>query len=358
MICLDETTLKVATQDDAPALVALVNQAYRPASGKRGWTDEVEWVAGERINQEQMCALLADNATVLTLWNDQRLLACVHVQEAHTSTSPKSGTCESGESTPSAQRSAYIGMLATLPEYQGSGLGKRMLALAEQYAVTHLSATAFKMTVLVTRSELLAFYERRGYRRTGQRDDYPLSAGVGQPLHDGLQLEILVKATLLPTTIVPARFPQEFPEVTAIFREYVLSPKVSLDFQNYETEFADLPGKYAEPQGQILLAWQGESPVGCAALRPLDKARCELKRVYVRPAARGLGVGRRLVESMIDKARSEGYLKMYLDVLPEFAAAQQLYADLGFIPDEAVSFNSVPGTQFLSLALSSYEHEG
>lgn len=180
----------------------------------------------------------------------------------------------------------------------------------------------------------------------------PLSAGVGQPLHEGLQLEVLLKAAPLPITITSAHFPQDLPEVTAIFREYVLSPTVSLDFQNYEIEFSDLPGKYAEPKGGILLAWQGASVVGCAAFRPLDEAHCELKRVYVRPAARGQKVGRRLVESMIDKACSQGYVKMYLDVLPEFVVAQQLYADLGFVPDEAASLNPVPGTQFLSLTLS------
>jgi ribosomal protein S18 acetylase RimI-like enzyme len=198
MMSLNETTLKIATQQDAPALVSLVNQAYRPAPGKRGWTDEADWVAGERINLEQMHALLADNATVLTLWDKDRLLACVHIQEADISALPKRGTCEIGSSIPISERLAYIGMLATLPEYQGYGLGKRMLALAEQYAVTHFGATFFKMTVLATRRELLAFYERHGYTRTGQRDDYPLSAGVGQPLHEGLQLEVLVKDAPLP----------------------------------------------------------------------------------------------------------------------------------------------------------------
>ena len=148
-----------------------------------------------------------------------------------------------------------------------------------------------------------------------------------------------------------ARFPDDLDNVIAIFREYVTSPTVDLGFQDFESEFARLPGKYAEPEGRILLAWQGSSVVGCVALRHVDQATCELKRLYVRPAARGLNLGRELVECMIREARSAGYSRMCLDVLPEFEAAQQLYRSLGFLPAEAVSFNPVPGTQFLALNL-------
>lgn len=152
-------------------------------------------------------------------------------------------------------------------------------------------------------------------------------------------------------SIQRARFPDDLGEVVAIFREYVMSPTVDLGFQGYESEFAALPGKYAEPEGGILLAWQGSSVVGCVALRQVDQSTCELKRLYVRPAARGLNLGRDLVEYMIREARSAGYSRMCLDVLPEFEAAQRLYRDLGFLPAQAVSFNPVPGTQFLALNL-------
>ncbi|WP_354447467.1 GNAT family N-acetyltransferase [Ottowia thiooxydans] len=153
------------------------------------------------------------------------------------------------------------------------------------------------------------------------------------------------------TDILPARFPSDLHEVIGIFREYVASPTVSLDFQDYEAEFAQLPGKYAQPQGRIMLAWQQGVVVGCAALRAVDRAHCELKRVYVRPVARGQHIGRHLVEKMIHEARSAGYTKMSLDVLPEFAAAQQLYESLGFVPAQAVSYNPVVGTKFLALSL-------
>lgn len=148
-----------------------------------------------------------------------------------------------------------------------------------------------------------------------------------------------------------ALFPADLPAVTAIFREYVHSPTADLGFQDYEQEFAELPGKYAEPDGCILLAIVDGGVAGCAALRRVDGRSCELKRVYVRPAARGMDLGRQLVQRMLEVARQAGYARMCLDVLPEFVAAQRLYESLGFVPAEPVSFNPVPGTKFLALAL-------
>jgi len=153
------------------------------------------------------------------------------------------------------------------------------------------------------------------------------------------------------TQIHLARFPSDARDVISIFREYVTSPTVSLAFQEYETEFANLPGKYAEPDGCVLLARLEGAVVGCAALRRVNSTTCELKRVYVRPSARGSHIGRQLVERMIHHARNAGYSTMALDVLPEFVAAQRLYESLGFVAANAVSYNPVPGTKFLALTL-------
>ena len=155
------------------------------------------------------------------------------------------------------------------------------------------------------------------------------------------------------TEIRPAQFPDDMAAVQAIFREYVASPSVSLDFQDYEAEFADLPGKYAAPRGQLLLAWKADAVVGCAAFREVDATTCEMKRVYVRPAARGEQLGRRLVQHLLQDARAAGYARMCLDVLPEFKAAQQLYLSLGFTPapPATATFNPVPGTLFLGRSL-------
>jgi len=151
--------------------------------------------------------------------------------------------------------------------------------------------------------------------------------------------------------ITHAGFPDDLEDVVAIFREYVASPSVSLDFQDYETEFAGLPGKYAAPEGRLLLAWKDGAVVGCAALRRVDADSCEMKRVYVRPTARGEGLGRRLVDSILVEARAAGYARICLDVLPEFTVAQRIYESLGFRPASAVTFNPVPGTKFLALEL-------
>lgn len=152
-------------------------------------------------------------------------------------------------------------------------------------------------------------------------------------------------------TIRQALFPNDHEAVVSIFREYVNSPTANLGFQDYEIEFAALPGKYAPPDGCLLLACKGDTVLGCAALRQVDQSTCEMKRVYVRPAARSLGLGRRLVEAVLYEARLAGYAQICLDVLPEFTAAQKLYESLGFVPAAPVSFNPVPGTKFLALAL-------
>lgn len=137
-----------------------------------------------------------------------------------------------------------------------------------------------------------------------------------------------------------------------IWREFVASPVVSLDFQGNEAEFADLPGKYAPPGGRVLLAVSANDEIiGCVALRRVDPSICEMKRLYVRPSARGLGLGRRLVDQLIAEARQAGYKEMRLDVLEEFDRAQQLYSDLGFRDADPVSFNPLPGTKFLGLPL-------
>jgi len=148
-----------------------------------------------------------------------------------------------------------------------------------------------------------------------------------------------------------AIFPEDLEHVLTIFREYIGSPSVSLDFQDYETEFASLPGKYASPEGRLLLAWKDGAVVGCAALRKVDGSVCEMKRVYIRSTVRGEGLGRRLIETILAEAREAGYSRICLDVLPEFVAAQNIYESLGFRPAPPVTFNPVPNTKFLGLDL-------
>lgn len=144
-----------------------------------------------------------------------------------------------------------------------------------------------------------------------------------------------------------AQFPADRDAVIELFREYIGSVSVDLGFQDYEAEFAALPGKYATPDGSLLLAWRGERIVACVALRKVDAKICEMKRVYVRPEARGEQLGRRLVTHILQEARDAGYTYICLDVLPEFAAAQHIYASFGFVETTPFTFNPVPGTRFL-----------
>jgi len=153
-------------------------------------------------------------------------------------------------------------------------------------------------------------------------------------------------------SIRPAHYPQDAAAVLSILREFVASPSVSLAHQNSEAEFAALPGYYAPPEGRLLLAEGDDGAIlGIVALRKITPEICEMKRLYVRPAGRGLGLGRQLIARLLAEAREAGYAEIRLDVLAEFTFAQRLYAEFGFAPADPVSFNPLPGTRFLGLAL-------
>jgi GNAT superfamily N-acetyltransferase len=134
--------------------------------------------------------------------------------------------------------------------------------------------------------------------------------------------------------------------VAALFREYASSLGVDLSFQHFEEELASLPGDYAPPKGRLLLADDG-----CVALRPFDGDICEMKRLYVRPSARGTGLGRALIERVIDEARVIGYRRMRLDTLPSMHTAKAMYRAFGFREIEPYRFNPVEGTKFFELEL-------
>ena len=139
--------------------------------------------------------------------------------------------------------------------------------------------------------------------------------------------------------------------VRTLFREYQAGLGVSLCFQDFETELAGLPGKYADPSGCLLLAEADGKAAGTVALRDLGDGICEMKRLYVRPAARGLGLGRRLAASVVDEARKRGYRAMRLDTLPQLKAAIGLYASMGFAEIGNYCDNPIPGARFFELAL-------
>lgn len=138
-----------------------------------------------------------------------------------------------------------------------------------------------------------------------------------------------------------------------LFGEYAASLEVELDFQDFSSELASLPGLYAPPAGTLLVAEAEGEVIGCVGLRPLEPpAIAELKRLYVRPAFRGTGAGRALTETALAIARSLGYHRVRLDTLPSMLEARRLYAKLGFREIGPYRYNPVPGTTYMELALS------
>ena len=149
--------------------------------------------------------------------------------------------------------------------------------------------------------------------------------------------------------------PEEMDAVRQIFQEYADSLNIDLEFQGFDSEIAGLPGDYAKPRGQILLAHVDGSIADCCALRPLDDCdypnAAEMRRLFVRKAFRGFGLGRQLAEAMLDAARQAGYDHVLLDTLDDMEAARALYVDLGFESIEPYYHNPLQGAHYLKVNL-------
>ena len=143
--------------------------------------------------------------------------------------------------------------------------------------------------------------------------------------------------------------------IREIFQEYADGLGIDLCFQQFDAELAGLPGEYQEPRGGLLMARVGGELAGCCALRPLDNAdypnAAEMKRLYLRKAFRGFGLGRQLSEAILDTARRAGYACVLLDTLSEMDTARSLYDDLGFVEIAPYYHNPISGAHYLKVDL-------
>jgi ribosomal protein S18 acetylase RimI-like enzyme len=140
-------------------------------------------------------------------------------------------------------------------------------------------------------------------------------------------------------------------QVRELFLEYASHLGIDLSFQDFDTEVATLPGKYAPPDGALFIALSDGRPVGCIALRKITDAICEMKRLYVHPDSRGLGLGRKRSHRIIETAIARHYRVMRLDTLPSMKEAQDLYRSLGFYEIDPYVPNPVEGAKFMELNL-------
>lgn len=152
--------------------------------------------------------------------------------------------------------------------------------------------------------------------------------------------------------LTSAQFPEEKPLVAALFREYQQFLGIDLEFQSFESELAALPGKYAQPKGDIVLARVGEKVVGCISWYPLAPGIAEIKRLYVRPAARGLGAGKALFSHALEAIRESGYGKVRLDSLERLTEAAKLYETFGFRRIQPYNHNPFPDVYYMELNLA------
>lgn len=170
----------IATHQDASEIAELVNRAYRPEPGTGGWTHEANLIQGFRTSKEQVVALMRSGSVVLILRRAHLIVACVQVSHADTAT--------------------YIGMLASHPRLQGFGYGSLMLKEAERYASFSAGTKMLQISVIEIRTELIAFYEKRGYRRTGIAYPYPLTGAFGMPVVNGIMVLDMTKAIRAPAS--------------------------------------------------------------------------------------------------------------------------------------------------------------
>ncbi len=172
---MSDLEIRPARPADVDALTSLIRSAYRGRDSRDGWTSEADFVEGERISPDQVLAMISDAGSLL-LTGEQaaRIVACCQLRNEGAGL-------------------AYFGTFAVSPSAQGGGLGRQLMAEAERRAVAAFAARRLEMTVLAQQDKLIAYYERRGFRRTGETRPFPADPRYARPLRDDLYFVVLVK---------------------------------------------------------------------------------------------------------------------------------------------------------------------
>jgi ribosomal protein S18 acetylase RimI-like enzyme len=155
-----------------------------------------------------------------------------------------------------------------------------------------------------------------------------------------------------PIRILGAQSESDYEIARTLFEEYAKTIGADLCFQGFAEELEQLASMYGPPQGQLLIAWRDDRAVGCVALRSIEPGICEMKRLYVRPEARGIGLGKELAAAIVERARAGGYRSMVLETLRSMVEARVIYRSLGFVQREPYYGNPQPDVTFMELRLS------
>lgn len=224
-------------------------------------------------------------------------------------------------------RAGRIRRLYVIPKARGSGLGRCLVETLICSAGPHFDV----LTVNAGTPDAAGFYEHLGFK----------------PVHH----PGITHTKELPAIVKQAQSPAEIEDVRRLLREYAVFLGVDLFFQGFEDEVAGLPGKYALPNGTLLIATKGDRVAGCVALRALGDGVCEMKRLFVRAEYRGAGLGKLLASEVIEVARTLGYSLMRLDTLDRLTAAMRLYESLGFRKTTPYYENPIHGVVYWELNL-------
>jgi|GEM_PF-96105 len=248
-----------------------------------------------------------------------------------------------------SEKSAKIGFWLAEP-YWGMGIMAR--------AVREMSELAFS-TYDIVRIHAEVFSENVAACRVLERAGFTFEGALRSAVYRNCRIMdahvfALVREQFQPpshlnATIEPAR--DHLADVRALFEEYAGMLDIMVYFESFDEELQNLPGQYAEPAGRLYLAYCEGEAIGCVALRPIDRERCELRRLYVRPAYRGMHMGRRLTERAIQDAKEIGYSQMLLDTLDMIQDSISLFHKLGFAETVPYSGDAKPGLVYMALDL-------